>query len=83
MKTNVEDSRYTTLKQYAFIRSYIEEHGYAPALSEVQEYMGHKSTSTTQYHMKKLFRAGLLETDIKGVLLPRAYRLARNPLEVK
>lgn len=69
-----------TLKQYAYIRDYIQEHGYAPSLLEIQEYMGHSSRSSTHHHMKKLFKAGLLETDIEGDLLPRAYRLARNPL---
>lgn len=77
-----EMSNDTTLRIYAYIRSYIEEHGYAPALREVQEYIGHRSINSTQYHMMKLFRAGLLETDIPSdKLYPRAYRLARqNPL---
>lgn len=71
----------STLREYAYVRSYIEKHGYAPALREIQEHMGHKSVNTTQYHLTKLFRAGLLETDIEGdKLYPRAYRLAKNPL---
>lgn len=70
----------STLRQYAYIRDYIQTHGYAPSLGEIQEFMGHKSKSSTQYHMEKLFDKGLLETDINvnGMRPPRAYRLG-NP----
>lgn len=70
----------TILKQYLFIRDYIVQHGYAPAYREIQIYMKHKSISSINYHMNKMFELGWLETDIKdNALHPRAYRLGKNP----
>lgn len=64
-----------TLKVYAFIRSYIEEHKYAPSIREIQIHMEYSSSSTVHYHMNKLFKVGLLETDLVGERFARAYRL--------
>lgn len=70
----------TILKQYLFIRDYIKSHGYAPSQREIQMYMKQKSSSSTNYHIKKMFEIGWLETDIKdNVLHPRAYRLGKSP----
>lgn len=56
------------------IKSYIQEHGYAPTVREIGEMVGLKSTSSVQSHLTRLFSEGKLETDA-GPGSPRAIRV--------
>ena len=46
-----------------FLRSFAAENGYAPSVREIMQAVGLRSTSTVQYHLNELSRAGLIETD--------------------
>lgn len=48
---------------YDYIVAYIEEHGYAPALREIGEHMGIRSTNGVNDHLKALERKGYLSRD--------------------
>ena len=73
----------STLNQYVFIVDYIDKHGYAPSIREMQEYMQFSSISSAYRHFSKLLDCGLLETDFDdNKSHPRAYRLARTHTEI-
>ena len=57
---------------YAFIKSYILKHGYAPIYKEMAEALN-RSTSTICLHVDKMIIGGIIETDTAGS--PRALRL--------
>lgn len=70
------------LRQFAYINDYINEHGYAPSIREIQSYMGFSSISSAHRNLVILLDKGLLETDFTdGKIRPRAYRVARDILE--
>ena len=56
------------------IKSYIQEHGYAPTVREIGKMVGLKSTSSVQSHLTRLFSEGKLETDA-GPSSPRTIRV--------
>lgn len=45
-----------------FIHDYIEQHGYPPSTSEIQQAIGFRSSNTCSYHISRLKRAGLLQS---------------------
>ena len=49
-----------------FIISYISEHGYPPAVKEIGEGIGLRSTSTVQLHLERMYDQGMIETDSKS-----------------
>lgn len=57
-----------------FVISYFEEHGYCPSFREIEAGVGLKSLSSVHYHIKKMIREGILETDCKGTQ-PRTLRV--------
>lgn len=57
-----------------YIKTYVEEHGYAPSIREICDGTGYKSSSTVHGHISNLIYAGLLETDHTNT--PRALRIA-------
>ena len=46
-----------------FLTQFVAENGYAPSVREIMQAVGLRSTSTVQYHLNELSRAGLIETD--------------------
>ncbi len=63
----------TQMKMYSFIVEYIQAHGYGPTLREIGTGVGIKSTNTVWNHLRKMFAAGILETDAQNA--PRAIRV--------
>lgn len=59
---------------YDFIVSYMKEHGYSPCVREICQGVGLKSTSSIHEHLKKMYDAGMLETDTEDGS-PRAIRV--------
>lgn len=56
------------------IVSYINEHGYPPAVREICGMVGLKSASSVQSHLIRMLKDGILETDV-GIGTPRAIRV--------
>lgn len=54
----------------AYLRSFIEENGYAPSVRELQEHFGWKSPDTAQRRLRELVDQGLIER-----VGPRAIRI--------
>lgn len=59
-----------------FIKSYIDQHGYAPSYKEIGEGVKLSSQSSVYCHVQKLIAFGEIETDHPGA--PRAIRLKIN-----
>jgi hypothetical protein len=58
---------------YLFIRGYIEAHGYAPTLREMNREFDWHSTSSASHYLKQLEEVGLIERDYavpRGIRLP-------------
>ena len=55
-------SRTSTKRQeiLSFLRSFTAENGYVPSVREIMQAVGLRSTSTVQYHLNELNRAGLI-----------------------
>lgn len=51
---------------FYFIIHYIEKHGYAPTIREIGDGVNLSSSSSVQYHLKRMFMDGTLETDVYG-----------------
>ena len=67
-------------KIYNYLRAYIRENGYPPAVREIGAAMGLKSPSTVHFHLKKMEEAGLIAINTgKG----RAITLLERPNAVK
>ncbi len=64
---------YKDKEAYLHIKGFIEEHGYAPSYREIGKMTGVSSTSTVCNRVRKLLRAGWLETDHPES--PRALRI--------
>jgi SOS-response transcriptional repressor LexA len=62
-----------TRRVLAFVTSYIQEHGYPPALREIGEACDISSTSVVAYHLRLLARDGAI--DLTGDGASRALRL--------
>ncbi len=65
------------------IKYYFDEHAYVPSIREIGDLTGLRSTSSVHVHMDKLFRLGVIETDLEHDETatngsPRAYRLKGN-----
>lgn len=58
----------------AYIKIYIQEHGYPPSVREIGNGIDLKSTSVVHGHLMKLIEAGELETDA-GTRSSRALRV--------
>ena len=56
----------TTARVLAFLSSYIQEHGYAPLLSEIQHGCGLSTHSLAEYHITRLSDFGLLQRGPRG-----------------
>jgi len=56
------------------IKTYIDEHQYAPTIREIGDMVCLKSTSSVQAHIEKLLDEGLIETD-GNFGSPRAIRI--------
>lgn len=56
------------------IIDYIEEHQYPPTTREIADMVGIKSTATVAWHLTRLRRDGLIETDA-GDYSARAIRV--------
>ncbi|MBN1618440.1 transcriptional repressor LexA [Candidatus Dojkabacteria bacterium] len=46
---------------YEFISTFIYDHGYAPTLTEIKDFLGVKALSTVHEHLEKLEQKGLIE----------------------
>lgn len=65
-----------------FLKSYINEHGYAPSYQEISDATG-KCKSYVYTVMKTLMSLGEIETDYKDSWhSPRSYRIKREPKKV-
>ncbi len=62
---------------YNYIKSYFDEHGYAPTVREIVAGTSMKSPSSVQMHLERLFRLGYLESEAPAGS-PRAFRLGRK-----
>ena len=62
---------YTRKRIYDYIQSYINEHGYAPSQIEISKDL-HISEPNVGKQMHKMIEKGMLITDIRERLLPRA-----------
>lgn len=51
---------------YVFIKSFINEKGYAPSVREIGEGVGLKSNNTVHFHLEKLISEGRIEKDPFG-----------------
>lgn len=60
-----------------FIKSYFEEHGYAPTVREIGGGIGLKSPSSVQFHMEYAFDHGYIATEASHNS-PRAFRLTKK-----
>ena len=47
-------------KIVSYVREYYEEHGYSPTVREIQDFVGYRSSSTTQGHIQALISEGRL-----------------------
>ncbi len=65
----------------AFIESYIADNGYPPAIREMAEHMGIRSTNGVNDHLKALERKGYLSR--RPGLKSRALRLLERPATVE
>lgn len=65
----------TQQKVFDFIKSTIDEKGLAPSVREIATAVGLKSTSTVQYHLNALEKAGYIERDSQ---LKRTIRICKN-----
>jgi SOS-response transcriptional repressor LexA len=61
----------------ACIRTYIAEHGYAPAVRDIMAAVGLESPSTIHHHLGELERAGYIQRGGQG--RSRALRLVDEP----
>ena len=73
-KDSVERGAYIRERILESVTEYIKEHGYSPAVREIGEMVGLKSTSSVQIHLKKMIDTGMLETDAEFGT-PRAIRV--------
>lgn len=48
---------------YEYLRRYVENHGYAPTLREIQRGLGWGSVSSVRHHLKVLEEGDLIERD--------------------
>lgn len=64
----------TRQKILAVIVEYIGAHGYSPSTREICKGVGLASTSSVNNHLRKMFDAGMIETDAE-VGAPRAIRV--------
>lgn len=48
---------------YFYIVDFLNEHEYPPTIREIKEHVGIKSTSTVEYHLKKLKESGLISQE--------------------
>jgi SOS-response transcriptional repressor LexA len=48
-------------KVLEFVRSYTEEHGFAPSIREIAKAVGVRSTKAVKYHLDILVNEGLLK----------------------
>lgn len=60
---------------YHYIRRYITQNGYAPAISEMGAALGLSSSSSVAYHLRRLVEVGLIERDYA---VPRGIRLIKK-----
>lgn len=64
------------------IKTYIDDHGYAPSYREVADLVGLKSTSTIFVRITRLYTLRLIETDLPE-RTPRAFRVAKEKNNVE
>jgi repressor LexA len=68
-------------KILAFVRSYAEEHGFAPSIREIGRAVGISSTKAVKYHLDILVNQGLLErTDRQARTIRTAHQSDTLPL---
>ncbi|MBM3323091.1 transcriptional repressor LexA [candidate division WOR-3 bacterium] len=68
-------------KIFEFVRSYIEEHGFAPSIREIGQAVGIRSTKAVKYHLDILVNEGLLQrTDRQARTLRTSYQPDALPL---
>lgn len=48
---------------YVYIVDFLNEHGYPPTIREIKAHIGVKSTSTVEYHLRKLKESGLISQE--------------------
>ncbi len=56
----------TQEKIFGYIRRYLNQHGYAPAVREIMVHCGFKSPRAVSYHLEKLQKAGAIRRDRKA-----------------
>lgn len=56
-----------------FCKEYFARYGYAPSVREIGDGVGLNSSSSVNLHMNRLYDAGLIASDHRG--LPRAFRV--------
>ena len=64
-----------------YIQGFVEEHGYPPAIRQIQEVLNISSTSVVAYNLKALENKGLLKREGKvsrGITIPQATPLNIN-----
>ena len=65
------------LQLLQFVRAFRAANDYAPSVRDIAKHLGLNSTSVTNYHIKRLERAGLLHVprDENGAMLAHTLKL--------
>lgn len=51
-----------------FLRNFISEHGFAPTLKDIAEFLGVKSASTAHFHLSRLEQKGFIKKGLQGAI---------------
>ena len=59
-----------------YLRNFINEHGFAPTLKDIAEFLGVKSASTAHFHLSRLEQKGFIKRGLQG-----AIELVEKPID--